>query len=52
MYVFTLDTYDGIYLGSPEGSTSGTTYGNLEVLLLGDWLGSLFGLELVTNVGI
>ena len=36
---FTFSTYDGIELASLEGSTKGTTSGNLEVLLIGDWLG-------------
>ena len=38
-------------LGSPEGSTEGTADSNLEGLLLGDWLVSLYGLDIVTNVG-
>ena len=51
LYGSTLGTYDGIELISPEGSTEGTTGGNLETLLLGAWIGYLDGLELGTNVG-
>ena len=47
----TLGTYDDTDLGSPEGSTEVTKVGNLEGLLLGDWLGYLDGLDPVTSVG-
>ena len=49
--IFTLGTYDGTDLGSPEGSTEVTTGGNLEGLLIGDWIGYIDGIELVTDVG-
>ena len=51
MYVFTLERNDGADIGSPEGSTERTTCGNLEGLLLGDWLGSLYVIKIGTNVG-
>ena len=51
LYVFTLGTYNCTYLGLLEGSTERTTCGNLDVLLLGGWLGSLYGIELGTNFG-
>ena len=44
---FSLSTYDGTYLGS----THGTIDGNFEVLLLGDSLGSLNGIQLGCNEG-
>ena len=34
----------------PEGSTEITTGGNLEGLMLGNWLGSLDGIDIGTNV--
>ena len=45
-----MDSYDSTDLGSPEVSTEGNTGGNLEVMLLGDWLVSLDRIELGTNV--
>ena len=48
---FTVGTYVGTETGSPEESTEGTTGGNIEWLLLSDWLGCLYGLELGTNFG-
>ena len=49
---FTLGTYDVTELGSPEVSTEVTKCGNLEVLLIGDWLVYLIVLEIGTNVGM
>ena len=46
MDVLSLDTYGGVELGLLEGSTYGTTYGNLECLWLGFWLGLVVRLEL------
>ena len=51
LYGLTLVTYDGTDLGSPEGSTERTTDGNIEVLMLGNWLVSLYGIDIGTNVG-
>ena len=48
---FTLGTYDGTDIGSLEGWTERTTGGNIEVLLLGDWLGCLDGIDFGTDVG-
>ena len=48
---FMLDTYDGTERGSTNGSFEITTGGNLEGLLLRDWLVSLDGLDIVTNFG-
>ena len=48
---FTVGTYVGTETGSPEESTEGTTGVNIEWLLLSDWLGCLYGLELGTNFG-
>ena len=48
---FIFGTYDGIYLVSLEVSTEWTTDGNLEGLLLGAWLLSLYVIELSTDVG-
>ena len=45
-----MDSCDSTDLGSPEVSTEGTTGGNLEVMLLGDWLVYLDRIELGTNV--
>ena len=42
----TLGTYDGTEIGSPEGSNERTTSGNLEGLLIGDRLGSIYGIEI------
>ena len=50
LYGFTLCTYDGTDIVSPEASTEVTTGGNLKGLLLVDWLGSLYGIELGTDV--
>ena len=43
--------YTGADLVSPVVSTERTTGGNLEEFMLGDWLISLDGIELGTNVG-
>ena len=51
LYVFTLGTYDGADLVSPEGSTERTTGVNFEGLLLCDWLGSIDGIDIGTDVG-
>ena len=48
---FTLVTYNGTEMVSLEGSTEGTTGCNLEGFLLGDWIGSIYGIELVTDFG-
>ena len=48
---FILGTYDGADIGWPEGSTEISTGGNLEGLLLGDWIISLYGIMIGTNVG-
>ena len=47
---FTLGAYDGTDLSSPEGSNEVTIGGNLEGLLLCDWLESLDVIELGTDV--
>ena len=49
--IFTPATYDSTDLVSSYRYTEGTICGNLNSLLLGDWLGSIDGLELGTNVG-
>ena len=46
---FKLVTYDGTELGSPKGSNKGTIGANLEGLFLGDRLGYLDGINIVTN---
>ena len=51
LYGFTLGTYDGKELLSPEGSTEGTIGDNIEELLLRYLIGSLYGLEIGINVG-
>ena len=48
---FTLSTYDGTDLGSPEGSTEVTTGDNLEGLFLGDWIGLIYWINIGTTVG-
>ena len=48
---FTIGTYDVTDIESTEGSTAGTTGVSIEGLFLGDWTGSLDGLEIGKNVG-
>ena len=47
IYIFSLGKYDSTELGS----TDDDIYVKFDVLLLGDSLGSLYGLEIVCNEG-
>ena len=47
---FTVGTYYGSDIGSPEESTERTTGKNFYGLFLGEWIGSLDGIEIGTNV--
>ena len=50
LYGSKIGTYDGSDIVPPEGSTKVTAISKLEGLLLGDLLGSIYGIELGKNV--